>query len=470
MNIVKNTAYFTSALVLQKILSFSYFIFLARFLGPESLGKYYFAISFASIFAILMDLGVSNVQIRDTARLANDAQKTTNLILSTKFILAFFVLGITVLAINLSGADDLAVHLVSIAALCVILDSFSLTFFSYIRGFHNMVFESIASVAFQAIVIGLGVYFAYAGFDLRYIMSALLFASLIFCVYAAYLAFTKFALKFELGIDWQRLKRLSLSTLPFAAYAIFQKAYTFLDTVLLAFLADDKAVGIYQAAFKIVNALQFLPMAFIASLYPAFSRHWARKDEQNLRLTFENSLKYLVLIAVPVSFGVIAIADKLVLIFKEDFIPSIEPLRLSMAALLFLFLTYPFGAFLNACDKQKNNAWIMLAVLALNAGLNILLIPRFAAVGAAASAVISALALLILSVFAVRGLIFINKKEVGMHFLKVFLSGIAMALIAFWVAGYSLSVAIILAAFVYIFLIIASSAIQKELIIRFFVK
>ena len=470
MNIAKNTAYFTFALVLQKILSFSYFIFLARFLGPENLGKYYFAVSFASIFAILMDLGVSNVQIRDTARLADDAQKTTNLILNTKFILAFFVLGITVLAINLSGADDLAVHLVYIAALCVILDSFALTFFSYIRGFHNMVFESIASVVFQAIVIGIGVYFAYAGFDLRYIMSALLFASFIFCAYAAYLAFTKFALKFELGIDWQRLKKLSLSTLPFAVYAVFQKAYTFLDTVLLAFLADDKAVGIYQAAFKIVNALQFLPMAFIASLYPAFSRYWAQKDTRSLALTFENSLKYLMLVAVPVSFGVIAIADKLVLIFKEDFIPSIEPLRLSMIALLFLFLTYPFGAFLNACDKQKINAWIMGAVLVLNAGLNILLIPRFSAVGSAVSAAISAFVLLILSIFAVRGLISINKKEVGVYFLKVLLSGIAMALIAFWVADYSLLVAIILSAVVYVFLTVASGAIQKELITKFFVK
>ena len=49
-NIAKNTSYFTLALILQKVISFTYFILIARALGPEDLGKYYFAISSPRFF------------------------------------------------------------------------------------------------------------------------------------------------------------------------------------------------------------------------------------------------------------------------------------------------------------------------------------------------------------------------------------------------------------------------------------
>src|SRR3989338_3907847 len=72
-NIAKNTSYFTLALVLQKIISFTYFTLIARALGPEDLGKYYFAISFASVFSILIDIGLTNVLTREIAREKNKA-------------------------------------------------------------------------------------------------------------------------------------------------------------------------------------------------------------------------------------------------------------------------------------------------------------------------------------------------------------------------------------------------------------
>ncbi|MBU1160908.1 oligosaccharide flippase family protein, partial [Patescibacteria group bacterium] len=58
-NITKNTSYLAIALILQKIISFSYFTILVRNLEPESLGKYFFAISFTTIFAIFIDIGMA---------------------------------------------------------------------------------------------------------------------------------------------------------------------------------------------------------------------------------------------------------------------------------------------------------------------------------------------------------------------------------------------------------------------------
>lgn len=67
-NIAKNTSYLTLALVIQKVISFLYFVILARNLDPEFLGKYYFAISFTTIFAIFIDFGLVNYLTRETAK------------------------------------------------------------------------------------------------------------------------------------------------------------------------------------------------------------------------------------------------------------------------------------------------------------------------------------------------------------------------------------------------------------------
>ena len=90
-NIAKNTSYLTIALIIQKVLSFSYFILLARGLGPENLGKYYFAISFTTIFAIFIDLGLVNYLTRETAKIKDKVPKLLANILGLKIISSFFI-------------------------------------------------------------------------------------------------------------------------------------------------------------------------------------------------------------------------------------------------------------------------------------------------------------------------------------------------------------------------------------------
>ena len=62
-SIAKNTSYFTLALIIQKVISFAYFAVLARNLAPAELGQYYLAISFTTIFAIFVDLGLANILV-----------------------------------------------------------------------------------------------------------------------------------------------------------------------------------------------------------------------------------------------------------------------------------------------------------------------------------------------------------------------------------------------------------------------
>src|SRR3989338_3989417 len=106
-NIAKNTSYFTLALVLQKVISFTYFVLIARALGPEDLGKYYFAISFASIFSILIDLGLTNVLTREIAKTKDKANAYLGACLAIKLPLSVLTGLLIIILANLLGYAEL---------------------------------------------------------------------------------------------------------------------------------------------------------------------------------------------------------------------------------------------------------------------------------------------------------------------------------------------------------------------------
>ena len=86
--ITANTRFFMLSLVLQKVLSFVYFTFLARTLGVSAIGQYFFAISFATMFSVLVDLGLSPLIIREVAKKTEQSKNWFYQIFSLKIIFA----------------------------------------------------------------------------------------------------------------------------------------------------------------------------------------------------------------------------------------------------------------------------------------------------------------------------------------------------------------------------------------------
>ncbi len=426
-NIAKNTSYFTFALILQKILSFTYFILIARALGAENIGKYYLAISFTTIFAIFIDLGMANVLTREIAKHKDRASELLGSVLAIKLPLAAVSLLSLVALINLMGYPELIKDLVYIFVISMILDSFTLSFFSTIRGFHNLFFESVSSVVFQIIVLTLGLTALHMGLGLRWLAAALAAASIFNFIYSLSLVRFKWKIKIAPVFNKTLIKSIAGITIPFALFAVFQRVYTYLDTVLLSVLAGDKYVGLYQVAFKIIFALQFLPLAFVASVYPAFASYWKTSRDQ-LVVTFERAMNYLIIISLPISAGIIVLANDIILLFKEGFSEAVLPLQLIMGALPFIFLNFPIGSLLNACDRQKINTRNMGAALLVSVALNLILIPKFQTVGASITVIVANLTMFILGMRQVPKIIAYRPRKIIAIFLKSLMAVIIMSL------------------------------------------
>ncbi|KKR21425.1 MAG: Polysaccharide biosynthesis protein [Parcubacteria group bacterium GW2011_GWE2_39_37] len=462
INIAKNTSYYTLALVVQKVISFTYFVIIARALGPEDLGKYYFAISFTTIFSIFIDLGLTNVLTRETAKDHTDAQKYLSNVLGIKIPLAVLSFLMVFGVINLMGYPELTKYLVYISAISMILDSFTATFFGVARGFHNLIFESISSIIFQAIVLAAGLFTLNQGYGILWLMGTLAFASLYNFVFSYIIIRKKIQLKVKPEFKKDLIISIVKISLPFAIYGIFSRLYTYLDSVLLSSLAGDREVGVYQVAFKIINALQFLPMAFAASLYPAFASYWM-KNKPQLAVTFERSINYLLIISLPITIGIMSIADKVVILFKSEYSDAVLPLQINIAALVFVFLNFAIGAILNACDKQKINTVNMMVVTVASIALNLFLIPRFQAIGASITVVITSLLAFVLGMAIIPKIIQYNHWKVFKNFLKVGFVSLVMGGLSYFLKSYlNIFVVVIISAGTYFLLLLLVGAFKKE--------
>jgi O-antigen/teichoic acid export membrane protein len=434
-NIAKNTSYLTMALVIQKIISFTYFAILARNIGPENLGKYYFAISFTTIFSIFIDFGLINVLTREIAKRQEKAKEILGSVLAIKIVFTVFVFLAIFLSINLLNYPEITKQLVYLSSICIILDSFTMSYFGTIRAFHDLKFESFASIIFQLVVMSFGLFFLYSGYSLVFIMSALVLASLFNFIYSSLVLHFKWRISILPKFKVNLIKKLLILAIPFALYAIFQRLYMYFDTVLLSIFTGDAFVGYYQIPFKIVFALQFLPLAFTASLYPAMSSYWLDNKDQ-LVVTFERAVNYLIIISFPIAVGIIVLAGKIMLLFNTGYEEAIIPLQIIMMALIFLFVNYPIGSLLNACDKQRQNTINMAIVAFVSLALNLILIPRMQAIGASITVLVTNFLMVALGFYWVPKIIPYRPKKILVVFLKAMLSAMVMGLAVFYLKTY----------------------------------
>ncbi len=431
--ITQNTTYYTLALVWQKILAFVYFTFLARGLGVEDLGKYTFAFGFTTIFSVLVDVGLSQVLTREIAKFRDKAKNLLSNVLGIKIILSFLVYIIIVVLINLLGYPSLTKNLVYLTGLVMLLDNYSTTFWATLRGHQNLKYESLGISLFQLLIVLTGGILLYFNFSVIYFVYIMVFASTFNFLFSFIQMRIRLKLKPQILFNKKIISFLLKISWPFALSGIFARLNTQIDTVFLSkigcnnLVMCDENVGIYSIATKITLALHFIPLAFVAAVFPAMSKMFVDNKERLVK-TFEKSLIFLMLIGFPIAAGIIALAPAFVpAIFGVQYINSILPLQILMLSLALIFLTFPVGSFLNATGRQLRNTLNVGIAVIINIILNLILIPKLIYTGAAIASAVSSAIILILGLIAANQIIKYNKKKILIDFIKIFLSAVIMA-------------------------------------------
>lgn len=425
-NLAKNTTYFTLALTVQKILAFVYFWFISNNLFPGQLGQYVFALSFTTLFSIFIDLGLSPILTREASKDQKEANRFLSNVLGIKTPLAFITLLAVWLTINISGKPEEIKMLVYIASFVMALDSFSLSFWVIFRARHNLRFESISTILVQIIIFSFGILALYTSGEVKHLIMALLAASIFNFLFA--LALLKFKLKFSLKprLDRPTVKYF-LKVMPaFALAGVFIKIYNTSDAVLLSYLAGDEAVGFFAVPAKVVFAFQqIIPAAFAAVIYPAFSYYY-KNSQTKLENTFNKAFSYLTIISIPLTFGIITLAPDIIHLIWPNYASVIPTFFVMALAIPFIFLAFPTGHLLNACDKQKFTTFNRGIITLMAVLLNVALIPQLSYLGAGITFLTTNFFLLFMDFFWVKDVISLKVYRLLVIVFKSILASLVM--------------------------------------------
>lgn len=461
--IARNTTYLTAAYVFQKITAFVYFALIARHFGADLLGKYTFSVFFVLLLSILIDLGLNQVLTREIAKYPEKTNEYFDNIFSFKILTGIAVYLLANILIRILNYPQITINLVMITGLVMFFDGLTQTMHATMRGHQNLRYESIATIIYQAVEIALGAVVLFGGFPIYGLVVAILGGSMGNFIYTMTRITKIFKVKIGPLFEGSIIKKLLKLASPFFIAGVFTKVYSHIDSVLITKLAGDESMGFYSVPYKLVFSLQVLPMAFGASVYPAFSYYWL-KSRESLQNAFERSFFYLILLVLPITAGTTALADQIIIkVYGSQYEPSIWALRILIISALFTFLTFPVGALLNACDRQKINTRNIGIVMAVNIILNLILIPRFSFIGASIAALSSQALLFILGLIYVSEITHYDKKYLFASFAKIAFAGFIMAVAAYALKNQiNIILNIILSAIIYFGVVAAIGVISKN--------
>jgi len=429
--IAKNTSYMTMALIVQKVLSFAYFAYISRAVGEVNTGEYLFAFSLSTAFGIFIDFGLSPVITRETAKSPDKSRGFATTILSYKLITGPLLYGLLLATVFLLGQPPIVRTLVLVSGLVMILDSFTLSFYSILRGNQILKYESIGTIINKLLVMALGVIgLETLGLGVRWLVLAILGGSLFNFLYSAIRMARRTGWRPAWHFDWSTLRPLLVTAVPFALANIFVTIYGAADSILLKTLTGERGagyVGWYGTASKLALAFQFIPIAVGAAIYPAMSSYFISSRDL-LRRTFERGMFYLLVLAVPLAVSIGVMADIIIpTVWGQAFSAAILPLQILSGSLLFVFLNYPIGALLNATNHQFINTRNVAIVLVTSVLANLLVIPRWTFVGTSAVNLATTALWFGLNLWSARRIIDFNGRWLFIVWLKTLLAAAVMA-------------------------------------------
>ena len=167
-------------------------------------------------------------------------------------------------------------------------------------------------------------------------------------------------------------------------------AFSYADTIFVGYFMTNGDVGVYRTAFQFTTAAAFITAAIAPTLTPKISR-WSKDNEwEKIAYPVSRGITFGLILAVPILFGGIFLADKLLYYFYgADFAAGATACCILFSVQIVAVFTTFLGTALSASDHARQSFYATAAAAVLNIILNCTLIPLIGINGAAVATLIS---------------------------------------------------------------------------------
>ena len=467
--IVKNTGVLFATKVATFLLSLFYTVYLARYLGAGGFGIWSFALAFTGLFGVFSDIGLYQLTIREIARDKSLTSKYLANVSAMRLILVTIVFGLIALTINLLGKPEQTIKVVYFVAFGSFFGVFSQIFTSIFQAYERMEYQFLGRIlssilTFCAVMVVIKYGFSVVGFAFFSLLTGVVVSGFNYGILSwKFRNPTLVWAPWKMEIDWSFWKPTIKEALPFGLAMIFVTIFYKIDSVMLSLMIGDAAVGWYNAAYKMVLALLFIPQSFIAAIYPVMSRFY-KTSQDSLRLSLEKSFKYLTMLGVPIGVGTTLLAERLiVLIFGTEYMNSILPLQILVWSSVLIFMSNPLGNLFWSSNRQMIATKITGICVVFNVILNLILIPKYSLIGASIATVLTEFVALTLSfIWGLKIGYSILNNEVASITGKIFVSSAIMGIFVIYSHRLTLFALLPLAGLLYFVVLYMIRGIGKE--------
>lgn len=465
--IAYNVVFNVAAKIISTILALVAIGFITRYLGKSGFGDYSTVLAFFAFFGSFADLGLYSITAREISRPdANEKRILDNAFTLRLFssILVFALTPILIYFLPYSGEVKLGIL---IAAASFVFSSTYMVLNGVFQ--KNLTMDKVALAEVLGKTLQVAIIILAVKYNLSFttiILSVL--AAMIFN-FSAVFFFSRKYVKINLQFDFTYWRSFLKDSLPLGISAIVIFIYFKIDTILLSVLKTSAEVGIYNAAYKVIENISFFPAMIIGLVFPIFSKNIFSDKEQFFHIANETAKVFLILI-VPIVIGTLFLSEGIInIIGGNAFSESANTLRILIFSLAFIFFGNFFNNILIAGNQQKKMLWAFVACAIFNVTANIILIPLFSYTG---SAVISAVTEFFV---AAAGFVltakYIKFKPSFQHFSRILISGFAMAIFLYLFRDFEFLTRVLFSSLVYvIFLWLTRTITIKELSSIFFSK
>lgn len=428
----KNLAYNVAYQILVIILPLITAPYVSRVLGADGLGTYSYIFSIVTYFGLFGMLGIANHGNRSVALVRDNRQKVSEAFSNTYII----QLCTTVIALLLYflfiycwfSGDKTIAYIESIIVLSYVLD---ITWFFF--GLEQFAVTVTRNAIIKIATVVAIFIFVRSREDL-WIYALIMSCGMLFSQIYLWLRIRKYAdfCKPSWSHVKSNIKPVLMLFIPAIAYSI----YKLLDKVMLGAMSSMSQVGLFDNAEKIINIPSSLITAFGTVMMPRITVLLGTGDEHRISYLNKISVRYFTLLVVGAAFGLAGICNVLAPVyFGSEFVgsaPIIAGLGFSLIFVTWANVIRTQYLIPNKLDKPYVISSVIGALA--NLAVNIILIPKFAGIGAMIGTIIAEFTVFFVQLILVRRSFPMSQYLQPVLFL--FPIGMIMFAVVYWIGAY----------------------------------
>lgn len=459
--IAYNTIVQSVGKVLSTILGLVAIAMITRYLGQEYFGHYTTIMAYLSFFAVLIDLGLTLSIMQMVSKPDADVSKVYNNAFTLRFITAFSMLLVSIII-------SLFFPYPYIVKLGIAVTAASFLFISMIQA-SSGIFQkelrtdkpTIAEVVGRLFLILFTWIAVFFNLGLIGVMIAVVIGN--FFNFLLVFIFTQKYITFKLEVDLKIWKNIIIMAWPIAISIACNLIYLKTDTIILSLTNPPEDVGIYGAAYKVVDVLTAFPTLFMGLILPIITAAWASQNIERFKHFMQKSFEFLLIFAAPLIIGTLFLSERVMaFIAGQEFAVSGKILNLLIFAVTAIFFGLLFGYAVVAIEKQKPMIWGYFIAAIIGLAGYLIFIPKYSYYGAATFTIISEVLVAIFTFIMVYKTTkyFPNLKIIP----KIIFAGLVMGVCLYYLNFLNLFIIIVLSSAIYFIALYLVKGIPKKLI------